>query len=90
MAFHHGYWVCRYVILASNDRDMVANDVSSIKDIRNCWASGSHGVSIFRAGAIYRQAAIGHILHPWGMPMSTSNSSELALPILYVVWRLLR
>ena len=68
----------------SSNLDMTASEVSSMNDMRNChWqASGSHGVRVLSAGAMYKHAAIGHILHPWGMPICTSNSFEFASPIL--------
>ena len=69
-------------MFTSSDLDMTPSDVLSMNDMRNCHASGSHGVSVLSAGAMYRHVAMGHILHPWGMPICTSNSSEFAFPIL--------
>ena len=66
----------------SSNLDVTANEVLSMNDMRNCQASGSQGVSVLSAGVMYKHAAIGHILHPWGMPICTSNSSEFASPIL--------
>ena len=72
-------------MLASSDLDIVASDVSSMKDIRKEWASGSHGVRVLSAGAMYKQAVMGQILHPCGIPMRMSYSSDVAFPILHVV-----